>query len=191
MARVRGRILVLLVALLAVAGHPGAAQAATEAFPQVADATGSTALALPAACGLIGGRQRQYFQPVGGANSYPTNFNHRIGGKFPKTTSQTIGPPIPAGTYNLVLGTYDSHHPTNPRDVTEQWHAEFFNGSTRVAPATRRTPDLATKLKADSWSMGQITLSGSAALVRAVHDPSDGTNHGFVPWFAEFQCTTP
>jgi hypothetical protein len=167
-------VLVVVVALLALAGLPAAAPAAAAAVA-------------PPGCGLNGGTQRQYFQPVGGTNSYPTNFAHRIGGKYPRATSQTIGPPIPAGTYNLVVGTYDSHHPGNPKHVTEQWRAEFLNGDTLVAQ-TRRTPDLPTRRKADSWAMGQITLSGSATLVRAVHDPSDGSNHGFVPWFVEFQC---
>jgi hypothetical protein len=190
MARVPGRsVLVAVVALVGAVGPPSAAWSAPADIVVVNAAGSPSAPALLAACGLTGGKQqRQYFEPVGGSNSYPTNFKHRIGGRYPKTTSQTINGPIPPGTYDLVMGTYDSHHPANPRDVVEQWHAEFFNGTTRVAPATRRTPDLPTKLKAASWKMGQITLSASANLIRAVHDPSDGSNHGFVPWFVEFQC---
>jgi hypothetical protein len=175
MARPHSRgILIVVGALVALAGLPAAAPAAIAGAAQHG-------------CALKGGKQRQYFQPVGGTHSYPTNFAHRIGGRYPNTTSQTIRPPIPKGRYNLVVGTYDSHHPGNPKHVIEQWHAEFLSSTTVVA-RTRRTPDLPTRRKADSWNMGQITLSGSATRVRAIHDPSDGSNHGFVPWFVEFQC---
>jgi hypothetical protein len=173
-ARVRSSILVVVVALVALGGFPAAAPA-------------GAAAPAPPGCGLSGGAQRQYFEPVGGTRSYPTNLAHRIGGRYADTTAQTFGAPIPPGTYHLVVGTYDSHHPGNPKHVTEQWRAEFLNGDTVVAQ-TGRTPDLPTSRKADAWDMGQITLSASATLVRAVHDPSDGTNHGFVPWFVEFRC---
>lgn len=130
------------------------------------DAVGAQAGPSPAGCG---GDYANSFGSVG----FDTVIGNKILSSGPTSATYGLGSPIPAGTYQLSAVSYDGYtdRANSAGQGNEQWYAELLDGSGNVLATTGTTGDLADGVAEATWSgsVGEVTISGTATQIRAVH----------------------
>lgn len=98
---------------------------------------------------------------------------NRLLSTSPSVRDFALASPLPAGTYSLNGVSYDGYETrelTNPQ-TQEQWVAEFVDSSGSVMATSAVTGDLADGILEATWSgsLGEVTLSAPATVVRVKH----------------------
>lgn len=98
---------------------------------------------------------------------------NRLMSTTPLSREFPLATPLPAGTYALNGVSYDGYElrETISPQTQEQWFAEFLASDGSVLATSGITPDLADNVTEANWngSLGEITLSAPAAVIRVNH----------------------